>query len=298
MKKIGMVVKNDTFALKKADELEQWLTQRDINVVRKGSSPTAPAVSHRIGTDTFFKDTPDESVGSPPDDLACVISLGGDGTYLSAARWIGERIIPIIGVKYGRLGFLADCPEEDLYKSMEQVIENRFTTRERMRLQVRIVRNGKERVRELALNDVVLSKSAISRLIHMETWVDDQHLTTYASDGLIIATPTGSTAYSLAAGGPVVHPVVPGITLTPICPFTLANRPIILPDYSEIAIRLTCDGPKDRMLTIDGQEGVEIDEADIIYVNKSKNPIRMINLSDRSYFDVLKDKLMWSGGAS
>ncbi len=296
MKKIGLVVKNDQYARNKADELEKWLTGRGITVFRKNVTFLEPNVAHRISAGGFISaDGQVDQNDSPPDDLGCVISLGGDGTFLSAARWIGERKIPVMGVKFGRLGFLADCLAENLFDAIKMIFENRFSIQDRMRLQVRIVRGGQERVREEALNDVVISKSALSRLAHMETSVDGQHLTTYASDGLIIATPTGSTAYSLAAGGPVIHPMVPGVILTPICPFTLANRPLILPDSTEITVRLTGNS-SEMMLTIDGQEGVEIDEKDIIHVKKSNHPVRMINLANRNYFDVLKGKLMWNGG--
>lgn len=297
MKKIGLVVKNDRHATNKAGELEKWLVDRGIVVFRKNITFLKPNVAHRINTSNFLSaEGVTDKNDSPPDDLCCVISLGGDGTYLSAARWIGERKIPLMGVKFGRLGFLADCLAENLFDAIKMILENRFSIQDRMRLQVRVLRNGQERVREEALNDVVISKSALSRLVHMETCVDGQHLTTYASDGLIIASPTGSTAYSLAAGGPVIHPMVPGIILTPICPFTLANRPLILPDSNEITARLT-GKPSEMMLTIDGQEGVEIDEKDIIHVKKSNHPIQMLNLTNRSYFDVLKGKLMWNGGA-
>lgn len=297
MKKIGLVVKNDRHATNKADELEKWLMARDIMVFRKNVTFLEPSMSHRICASGFLSaEEPVHQNDFPPDDLCCVISLGGDGTFLSAARWIGERKIPILGVKFGRLGFLAYCLAENLLDTIKMMLENRFSIQDRMRLQVRIVRNGQERVREEALNDIVISKSALSRLAHMETYVDGQHLTTYASDGLIIATPTGSTAYSLAAGGPVIHPMVPGVILTPICPFTLANRPLILPDSTEIRVRLTGNS-SEMMLTIDGQEGVEIDEKDTIHVKKSDHPIQMINLTTRNYFDVLKGKLMWNGGA-
>ena len=296
MKKIGLVVKNDKYASNKADELENWLIGRNIKVFRKNISFLEPSVTHRIcDSKHLSEEKPVPLSDGPPDDLSCVIGLGGDGTFLSAARWIGGRKIPIMGVKFGRMGFLAECLEENLIDAMERVLENNFTIHERMRLQLRIVRAGRERVREEALNDVVISKSALSRLAHMETCVDGQHLTTYASDGLIITTPTGSTAYSLAAGGPVIHPDVPGFILTPICPFTLANRPLILPDSAEITVKLT-DNSSDMMLTIDGQEGVEIDDKDNIHVKKSNLPVQMINLTNRNYFDVLKDKLMWNGG--
>jgi len=296
VKKIGLVVKNDKHALNKADELESWLMGRHIDVFRRNVKFLESRVSHRICDSSHFDaENPVSQDDGPPDDLSCVIGLGGDGTLLSAARWVGDKDIPIMGIKYGRLGFLAECLEENLFHALNMVLEGKFSINERMRLQVRVIREGRERVCEHALNDVVISKSAISRLTYINTSVDGQHLTTYTSDGLIIATPTGSTAYSLAAGGPVIHPDVPGFILTPICPFTLSNRPLILPDSAGITVQTTADS-SDMMLTIDGQDGVEIDHKDTIHVTKSEHSVRIIDLSTQNYFERLKTKLMWNGG--
>jgi NAD+ kinase len=163
-----------------------------------------------------------------------------------------------------------------------------------MRLQVQVVREGREIARESAFNDVVINKGALARLLRIRTHIDDQFLTDYRADGLIVATPTGSTAYSLAAGGPIIHPSVPGILITPICPFTLTNRPLMVPDSVAITIRLAED-TSDIMLTCDGQVGFKIDERDTIVISKSPIPLQMITLPDHNYFDVLKAKLKWSG---
>jgi NAD+ kinase len=298
MKKIGLVVKNDKDALSKADELESWLAGRNIEVFRRNVTFSEPRVSHKICDKSHSAIENSVSHGDePPNDLSCVIGLGGDGTLLSVARWIGGKDIPIMGIKYGRMGFLAECLEENLFGALDRLIEGRFSINERMRLHVRVVREGRERVSEHVLNDVVISKSAISRVIYIKTNVDGQPLTTYTSDGLILATPTGSTAYSLAAGGPVIHPDVPGFILTPICPFTLSNRPMILPDSAGITIQIA-DKSSDAMLTIDGQNGVEIDYKDIIHVTKSKHPVQIIDLTNLNYFERLKTKLMWNGGSN
>jgi NAD+ kinase len=164
-----------------------------------------------------------------------------------------------------------------------------------MRLQVELNRRGEIFVQETVLNDVVINKGALARLAHIRTYIDRQYLTTYKADGLIVATPTGSTAYSLAAGGPILHPGVPAIIMTPISPFTLTNRPLIIPDSACITIRLE-EKSEDIMLTFDGQAGLEIDEKDTIIVRKGKHPINMITMPDQEYFDVLKAKLRWSGG--
>ena len=282
MKKIGIVVKADAEATKKADELENWLRSKDIDVIRKENLPPKRRIADR-----------DKSCA--PSDLLCIFVLGGDGTFLSAVRWIGDQNIPIIGVKFGEVGFLAETVEENLFSAAEAVLNNEFKTKPRMRLLVKVIREEKELACETVLNDIVINKGAVARLAHIETYINDHYLTTYSADGLIVATPTGSTAYSLAAGGPIVHPAVAGILMTPICPFTLTNRPLIVPDSAIIKIRL---GKKssDIMLTFDGQAGFEINEEHTIIIRKGFHPVKMITLPGQQYFDVLKAKLRWSGG--
>jgi NAD+ kinase len=164
-----------------------------------------------------------------------------------------------------------------------------------MRLDVRVMRDGAERCAETVLNDVVLNKGTLARLACIRTDIDDHYLTTYRADGLIVSSPTGSTAYSLAAGGPVVHPAVPGIIMTPICPFTLTNRPLVIPDGARVRLRLE-ERVQDVMITFDGQSGTAIDEADTILVRKSPHPVHLVTLPGKGYFQILKSKLSWSGG--
>jgi NAD+ kinase len=166
-----------------------------------------------------------------------------------------------------------------------------------MRLDVQIRREGETLARETVLNDVVINKGALARLAHIDTYIDENYLTTYSADGLIIATPTGSTAYSLSAGGPVIHPEVPGIIMSPICPHTLTNRPLILPEDVSINVRLE-KASSDMMLTFDGQVGLEINGHDEIRIEKSQQPLNMIRIPGLQYFDILKAKLRWSGGRS
>ena len=230
-----------------------------------------------------------------PPDLFCVFVLGGDGTFLSAVRWIGDQSIPVMGVKFGDLGFLAETTAENLYPVAQAVLDNQLNIQPRMRLGVRVYRDEKEILNETVLNDVVINRGALARLADIITYIDDQYLTTYRADGLIVATPTGSTAYSLAAGGPIIHPHVPAIIMTPICPFTLTNRPLIAPDNVAIKIRLE-KSAEDIALTLDGQLGLGIDQRDTIIVTKSSHPVQMIGIPDQSYFDILKTKLRWSGG--
>ena len=282
MKRVGIVVKEDAEAIKKADELEGWLRSRDVEIVRK----EALRPSRRIA---------DMDKSFAPSDLFCIFVLGGDGTFLSAVRWIGDQNIPILGVKFGEVGFLAEIAEDSLFFVAEAVLNNKFVTKPRMRLLVKVIREERELACETVLNDIVVNKKALARLAHIETYIDDHYMTTYSADGLIIATPTGSTAYSLAAGGPIIHPGVHGILITPICPFTLTNRPLVVPDSACIKVRLAKES-LDIILTFDGQGCIEIDENDTIIIQKGPYPINMITMPDQHYIDVLKDKLRWSGG--
>ncbi|MFH2220084.1 MAG: NAD(+)/NADH kinase [Pseudomonadota bacterium] len=282
VKKVGIVVKVDAEARKKADELEKWLRLRNVDTIRKEN------IIPRRRTEDAYK-------SAAPLDLFCVFVLGGDGTFLSAVRWIGDQTIPILGVKFGEVGFLAETAGDDLFSAAERVLNNEFSTVERMRLLVSVIRGNETLARETVLNDIVVNKRALARLAHIETYINDHYMTTYSADGLIVATPTGSTAYSLAAGGPIVHPAVHGILITPICPFTLTNRPLVVPDSACIKIKLSKKS-SDIMLTFDGQGGLEIDEKDAIVIQKGPHPVKMITMPGQHYIDVLKDKLRWSGG--
>ncbi len=282
MKTIGIVVKADPMVGRKADELEGWLSEQGVKTLRKESRLP------RLGSAA-------EKAERAPADLFCILVLGGDGTFLSAVRWIGDYPIPILGIKFGEVGFLAEITEDRLFAVARAILSGTFSTQPRMRLLVRVLRGERERAVETVLNDVVINKGALARLAHIETYIDDRYLTVYRADGLIVATPTGSTAYSLAAGGPVIHPAVPAMVMTPICPFTLTNRPLIIPDAATITIKLE-KRSADIMLTFDGQQGLAIDDRDTIAVCKSPHPIHMISEPSQPYYDVLKAKLRWSGG--
>jgi len=284
VKRIGLYVKKDDKAIKTADEFEQWLADRGIDALRKETF--APE---------YRKDKEPVAKNGAPVDMDCVFVLGGDGTFLSASRWVGEQAVPLIGVKFGDIGFLAETVEEELYDTAEKILNNEYTLEKRCRLHVNVYRNGDEIASESVLNDVVINKGALARLANIETYINDHYLTTYKSDGLIIATPTGSTAYSLAAGGPVIHPAVQGTIITPICPFTLTNRCMIVPNDDEIKLRLG-EKTSDIMLTFDGQVGLAIDDQDVIHIAKSPNPVSIICFPEKNYFDILKAKLRWSGG--
>jgi len=272
IQKIGIVVKNDDKAKKKAQELEHKL----------GSSCVTIDIQHLRSQDI-------------PEDLMCIIVLGGDGTFLSAARFTGNRPVPLMGVKFGEVGFLAETIEDDLYERIDLLLQGKYSIQKRSRLNIKVMRNNKQIIDVDVLNDAVINKSALSRLASCSVYLDSIYLTTYRADGLICSTTTGSTAYSLAAGGPVVDPAVPSIILTPICPFTLTNRPLIIPDSTKIEILLK-GSPEDMILTLDGQEGFAMDPEDKIFIKKSRNDINMISFENQSYYKILKTRLKWSGG--
>jgi len=272
--RVGIVIKDEPYTREKSRELVRHLGDRYLII--DSQSPKRPLL---------------------PEDLICIIVLGGDGTFLSVARFIGDSGIPLMGIKFGEVGFLAETTEDDLYEAVEAIFRGDFIIRERSRLDLKVVREGEQIVDVDVLNDAVINKAALSRLTSCAVYIDDTYLTTYRADGLIVATPTGSTAYSLAAGGPVVHPAVQSIILTPICPFTLTNRPLLIPDNARVEIRLE-GSPEDMVLTLDGQEGFAMDPRDKIYIKKSRNSVKMLSFEDQSYFKVLKTRLHWSGGRS
>ncbi len=280
-KTIGLVVKPDPNAVRHADALHTWLLERGCGVVRKANEPSS-------------SDDADSGLQPAPVNLYCIVVLGGDGTFLSAVRWLGDNQVPILGIKFGELGFLAEAAEDQIFAVVESILSGRFAIWPRMRLEVTVLCRQERIAHETVLNDVVINKGALARLAHIKVLVNDRTLTDYRADGLIVATPTGSTAYSLAAGGPIMHPHVPGILITPICPFTLTNRPLIVPDTARIKIQLA-EKSTDIMLTFDGQVGLPIDQEHTIIVRQANSPVQLIALPGRSFFDVLRAKLHWSG---
>jgi NAD+ kinase len=284
MKKIGIFIKDQAEAIDKAGELETWLKSKGIEVFTKQNVP-APITS---------KECLVENIPRAPSDLGCVVVLGGDGTFLSAIRWIQDTGVPIMGMNLGAFGFLTESSANRLFPIMEDIISGTFTTEERILLSAKVLRNGEAVTCQTVLNDVVINKEALARISHIKTSIDDYYLTTFMADGLIVATPTGSTAYSLSAGGPIVHPSLKTIILTPICPFTLTNRPLILPDTVIVKIELD-ERDSNVFLTFDGQVGLEVTHEDSIVIQKASHTIHMLRPSGLRYRDVLKAKLRWGG---
>jgi len=220
-----------------------------------------------------------------------VIVLGGDGTLLSVARAVSDHPVPILGVNLGTLGFLTEIALDELFAALELVLAGDYRVEKRMRLEVRALRQGVELARFLALNDAVLTKTDLARMIDLETRADGRQVTVYHADGLIVATPTGSTAYSLSAGGPIVLPELEAFVLTPICPHALTQRPLVLPESAEIEIRVLSRA--EVQLTVDGQEGALLREGDVVVVRRSAHPLRVIVSPFRTRFEILREKLSW-----
>jgi NAD+ kinase len=223
-----------------------------------------------------------------------IIVLGGDGTLLSVARLVRDYEIPILGVNLGGLGFLTEIPLEELYRVLERVVQGDFITDERVVLSAAVIRRGERMTEFTVLNDAVVNKGALARIIDLETTINGEYLTTFKSDGLIISTPTGSTAYNLSAGGPIVYPSLHCIIITPICPHTLTNRPIMIPDDVEIRATLKTK-QQEVILTLDGQQGFILEFEDVVEVRKAEGRILLIKSPYRHYFELLREKLKWGG---
>ena len=228
-------------------------------------------------------------------DVGLVLVLGGDGTLLSMADCIGRAgvHVPILGVNFGSLGFLTEVTLPELYPALEAALAGNTHVEERLMLRATITRPASASTTEIAVNDVVINKGARSRLIDLSISVGDCLVTTVRADGLIIATPTGSTAYNLAAGGPIVQPSVDALVLTPIAPHTLTNRPIVIPSSSVVTVKPVMDERDEVFVTFDGQAGCELHAGDEISVCRASEPMRLLRPATRSYFEVLREKLNW-----
>lgn len=227
-------------------------------------------------------------------EVDLIISLGGDGTLLRAARLAAAEDLPVFGVNLGGLGFLTQIGINDLEKSLEKLYQGRYFLDERMMLNCTVKRREEEIVKFTALNDVVIGKGAFARIICLATYVNNDYVITYSADGLVVSTPTGSTAYSLSAGGPILNPNINSIILTPICPHTLSARPLIISENDQVKIKLESSEEK-VMVTIDGQEGFVLKPKDEVIIKKSDHKARLITFKEKSFYAILREKLRWSG---
>lgn len=285
MKKIGIICKAgrteslEILGRRGKDGLLAWLQKKGCDIFL--DLKTADALS--------LKGFSNEEIAKISD---VVIVLGGDGTLLSVARLVCKSSIPILGINLGGLGFITEVQVSEMYETLEEVFAGKFTCEERLMLNAYVTRAEKVVAEYTALNDVVINKGAIARMIDCETSVNKKYVAMFKADGLIISTPTGSTAYSLSAGGPILYPTLENIVLTPICPHTLTNRPIVLPCDVIIETALKSSS-EDVHLTIDGQTGFALKRGDVVTVKKSPFITKILIPSKRDYFSILRTKLKW-----
>jgi NAD+ kinase len=286
IKRIGVVVKpHRPEALETLCKLTEWLTARGIALIG-GPAVDRERIEHETGC--VIEIIPDEEL---PQKVDLILVLGGDGTMIATARMLGDSEVPVIGVNYGGLGYLAEFPIEELFPALESIFAGDYNLEKRVMLAVELRRGDELVTKNRVLNDVVMNKSALARIIQIETHLNDQFVNSFRADGLIVSTPTGSTAYNLSAGGPIIFPTMNAVVITPICPFTLSNRPIVVPDDSVIEVRLMTE-KEDVALTLDGQVGFPIQPRDRVIIRKSKTTFNLVQPKNRNYFDLLRDKLL------
>ncbi|HYT48778.1 MAG TPA: NAD(+)/NADH kinase [Pyrinomonadaceae bacterium] len=287
IKRIGVVVKpHQPDALQTLCRLTEWLSQRDIKLVG-GPEIERERIEHQTGC--AIESVKEEALAKTVD---LMLVLGGDGTMIATARMLGDIEVPVMGVNYGGLGYLAEFPLEELFSALEAILAGDYKVQERLMLTVELRRGEELITKNRVLNDVVVNKSALARIIEIETYLNNQFLNRFRADGLIVSTPTGSTAYNLSAGGPIIFPSMNAVVITPICPFTLSNRPIVVPDDSVIEVRLMTKN-EEVALTLDGQVGFPLQAGDRALIRKSNATFNLVQPANRNYFDVLRDKLKW-----
>jgi NAD+ kinase len=286
MRTIGLAAKNTSAAaLQYAEQIAGDLARRDVKVIFD-----ADTAQHLSGQ---YQSAPKAELGRHCDLL---ITFGGDGTLLSVARHAPEHV-PIVGVNMGTLGFLTEIRVEEFPAVLDRVLEGNYFVEPRVTFSVSVSGPSRDSSRRYrVLNDVAINKSAVARIIEMKVSVAGLFVSTFRGDGLIVSTPTGSTAYNLSAGGPIIYPTMGAVVITPICPHMLTNRPIVLPDELDIEISLATSDARDIYLTLDGQEGFEIGDQDRICVRKSEERVLLVQSPDKNYFDVLRNKLKWGEG--
>lgn len=273
---VGIVVKpGHAEAMATAAELSAWLRKRGI------AQTGEPVPASDIRADNTLSL-----------DADLIVVLGGDGTMISTARLVGDADVLVIGINYGSLGYLTDFRIEEMFPALESIIAGEYEIDRRVMLDAEHWRFTEKLVTGRVLNDVVINKSALARIINIDVKLNDLFVNTFRADGLIVSTPTGSTAYNLSAGGPLIYPSMNAVVLTPICPFTLTNRPIVVPDGA--VIELTLDNENEGVvLSLDGQTGYPMLARDRVVIRKSETTFNLVQPANRNYFDVLRDKLKW-----
>lgn len=264
-----------------ADDLINWLEEKNcLPLVEAG-------LAQLIG---FPKGMTEEDIR---EQAELVVVLGGDGTLISVARLFSGKEVPIVGVNLGSLGFLTEVTVDELYPLLDRCLEGNHRVSERMMLEVTVCRDGQEIEKTHVLNDMVINKGALARIVDLETRINRHVLTTFKADGLIVSTPTGSTGYSMSAGGPIIHPLMSCLVITPICPHTLTNRPIVVTDDSIITITIASSFDEKVYLTLDGQVGFKLMQGDMIEVRRALKTTALVMSKERDYFEILRTKLKW-----
>ncbi len=279
--KIGIFVKIDRldFATR-LREIITWMSDRGCELLVE-----------RRAAQLFALSTPSAERDQIPALVDLIIVFGGDGTLLSVARLGEQKRAPILGANLGSLGFLTGVTLEELYPALDQILKGHYSIDRRSMVKAVIKKRNDSSQEHHAFNDVVVNKGTLARMISLEVWIDNQFTSRFLADGMIISTPTGSTAYSLSAGGPIVYPTLNSLSLTPICPHTLNHRPLIIPDESEV--RVVLQGGEEAALTIDGQIGVSLGIGDEIFCTRSQYQVELVQPTGRSFFEVLRQKLKW-----
>ena len=288
IRRVGILVKpHQPEAVKIICRLTEWLAPRGITLVG-GPKIERDHIAAQTGC-TIEVMAYEQLVAS----VDLVVVLGGDGTMIATARMLGDREVPVLGVNLGTLGYLAEFNVEELIPALATIIERgTYCVDRRVMLTAEIHRGDKQLLRNRVLNDVVISKSALARIIEIEVWLNKLFVNTFRADGLIVSTPTGSTAYNLSAGGPIIYPSMNAIVVTPICPHTLSNRPLVVADDSQIEIILKTQ-KEDVAVTLDGQVGFPLEAGDCVTIRKSDTTFNLVQPANRNYFEVLRGKLRW-----
>jgi len=273
---LGIVVKPEhAEAMATAGEISTWASNNGIELAAEPISADENRQNRSLRLDA---------------DL--IVVLGGDGTMISTSRMVAHTDALVLGVNYGGLGYLTEVRIEEMFPALEAILRGEYDVDRRVMLDAELRRGCETVATGRVLNDVVINKSAIARIIRMEVRLDGLFVNSFRADGLIIATPTGSTAYNLSAGGPIVYPSMNAVVLTPICPFTLTNRPIVIPDHAEIELKLENEN-EGVVLSLDGQTGYPMISGDTAHICKSSTSFNLVQPANRNYFDVLRDKLKW-----
>jgi NAD+ kinase len=282
IRRIGITSKPKKAEIRKiVPPLMQWLREHEIEVFIDRETAATLELSEKCSTRNEI-----------PGQVDMIVVLGGDGTLLATARALNRRPVPLLAVNLGGLGFLTVITEEELYPTLEKVLSGDFRTDQRVQIEAEVIRSDEVISSFLALNDVVLNKGAIARILDFDVWVNGKFVSTYKSDGLIVCTPTGSTAYSLAAAGPIVVPSVEAFIITPICAHTLSNRPIVLPDSAEVEVAVKSHR-ESVYLTVDGQVGIAVRSEDMVRIKKAGSCVELVQPEHKNYFEILRQKLKW-----